>query len=209
MSAAQQICMNSTVLKKEFFTQTDTVGIARALLGKTLHTKFQGSHTSGIICETEAYCGVEDRGCHAYNGRLTDRTRIMYAEGGVAYVYLCYGIHNLFNVVTHTTGEPHAVLIRAIAPVGGINHMLKRRGLSDSTPQLAAGPGLVAQCLGLTTKHSGLSLFGEHIWITDAPVLPDNDIIAGARVGMNFSGPYKTIPWRFRIKGSPNTSKAR
>lgn len=201
--------MNTGTLKKEFYTQSDTVMIARALLGKTLHTHFDRRHTSGIICETEAYCGTADRGCHAYNGRLTDRTRIMYAEGGVSYVYLCYGIHNLFNVVTHTAGEPHAVLIRAIAPQEGTDTMLQRRGIAKANPQMAAGPGLVAQCLGLTTKHSGLSLLGDRIWISDAPAIAETDIIASARVGMNFTGPYHNIPWRFRIKGSPHTSKAR
>jgi DNA-3-methyladenine glycosylase len=201
--------MNSGILKKDFYTQADTVMIARTLLGKTLHTQFSRKHTAGVICETEAYCGTTDRGCHAYNGRLTDRTRIMYAEGGVSYVYLCYGIHHLFNVVTHTEGEPHAVLIRAIAPLEGIETMVKRRGISSVSDQLAAGPGLVAQCLGLTTKHNGLSLLGDQIWITNAPVVDDGNILASPRVGMNFSGPYHSIPWRFRIKGSPHTSKAR
>lgn len=201
--------MNKPKLKSAFYTNTDTVGVARALLGKTLVTQFDGNRTAGIICETEAYCGTEDRGCHAYNRRYTDRTRIMYAEGGVTYVYLCYGIHHLFNVVTHQANEPHAVLIRAIEPVEGIEAMLQRRDQKKFSPGLGAGPGLVSQCLGLTTKHTGISLLEDSIWITDAPQLPDASIISSPRVGMHFSGPYKTIPWRFRIAGSPFTSKAR
>jgi len=201
--------MNNLILKKSFYTQSDTIGIAKALLGKVLVTKFNGKTTSGIICETEAYCGKNDRGCHAYNGRYTERTKIMYLEGGVSYVYLCYGVHYLFNVVTHVEGEPHAVLIRAVEPLEGISTMLERRNIKNPTHELAAGPGLAAQCLGLTTKHNGISLNDDKIHIYDAnPISPDN-IIVSPRVGMNFEGPYKLIPWRFRILNSHFTSKAK
>lgn len=201
--------MNNFTLKKSFYTHSDTLGIARALLGKKLVTSFNGVTTAGIICETEAYCGIIDRGCHAYNGRFTDRTKIMYAEGGVSYVYLCYGVHYLFNVVTHSEGEPHAILVRAIEPVEGIDIMLKRRGVEKFTPQLGAGPGLVSQCLGLTTKHNGLSLMGQEIRICKGESINPEQIVASPRVGMNFTGPYKLIPWRFRIANSPFTSKAK
>lgn len=200
--------MNTARLKSSFYTNPDTVAVARALLGKKLVTHFNDIRTAGIICETEAYCGREDRGCHAYNGRYTDRTKIMYAAGGVSYVYVCYGIHQLFNVVTHAAGEPHAVLIRAIEAVEGIPYMIARRGKEVPISALGAGPGLVAACLGLTTKHTGISLLSDTIWIEDAPAIADAQIISSARVGMHFSGPYKTIPWRFRILDSPFTSKA-
>jgi DNA-3-methyladenine glycosylase len=200
--------MNNLILKKSFYTGTDTLAIAKGLLGKKLVTSIDGNTTAGIICETEAYCGTEDRGCHAFNGRLTDRTRIMYAEGGVSYVYLCYGVHYLFNVVTHVEGQPHAVLIRAIQPVDGLPTMLKRRKKEQFTPKLAAGPGLVAECLGLTTKHNGISLLSDTIHITNAKPIPPEQIVASPRVGMNFNGPYKLIPWRFRILHSPFTSPA-
>lgn len=201
--------MNSVKLKRSFYTNPDTVGVARALLGKKLVTHIDGKRAAGIICETEAYCGTADRGCHAYGGRFTDRTRIMYAEGGVSYVYICYGIHHLFNVVTHVSGEPHAVLIRAIEVVEGLPHIYKRRGSDIAHAALGAGPGLVSRCLGLTTKHNGLSLDGDTVLIEDAPEVPSQMVLSSARVGMNFSGPYKTIPWRFRILDSPFTSKAR
>ena len=196
-------------LIREFYTRTDTVAIAKELLGKKLVSNFNGQLTSGIICETEAYCGREDRGCHAYNGRLTPRTEIMYAEGGVVYVYLCYGVHYLFNVITHENNDPHAVLIRAIEPTDGIETMLSRRKIKQYNNSLAAGPGLVAQCLGFTTKHTGISLLENTIWIEDAETIVNKNIISSARVGMNFEGPYKLIPWRFRIKNSPFTSKAK
>ncbi len=201
--------MNNLILKKSFYTQGDTIGIAKALLGKKLVTAFNGKTTAGIICETEAYCGKDDRGCHAYKGRFTERTKVMYQEGGVSYVYLCYGVHYLFNIVTHVEGEPHAILIRAIEPIEGIETMLKRRNIQQYTQGLGAGPGLAAQCLGLTTKHNGISLIGDKIQICDAnPINPEN-IIASPRVGMNFEGPFKLIPWRFRILNSPFTSKAK
>lgn len=201
--------MNNSKIKKSFYTSADTVSIAKGLLGKTLVTNLNGQYTAGIICETEAYCGTTDRGCHAYNGRYTDRTKVMYQEGGMAYVYLCYGVHFLFNVVTHIAGQPHAVLIRAIEPTEGIDIMLSRSGAKKFTSNLAAGPGLLSKCLGLTTKQNGISLLEDTIWINTHAPLPSNQIIESARVGMNFSGPYKTIPWRFRIANSPFTSKAK
>lgn len=196
-------------LTKEFYRQPDTVGIAKSLLGKLLVTQFNREKTSGIITETEAYCGTADRGCHAYAGRYTNRTKIMYDEGGISYVYLCYGIHALFNVVTHAEGEPHAVLIRAIQPVDGLIYMLKRRGIKKFTPAIGAGPGLVTQCLGIEVKHSGSSLNDNKIWIENMESLSDDKIIESARVGMHFEGYYKTVPWRFRIRNSAYTSKAK
>jgi len=197
-------------LQKEFYTRTNTVQVGKDLLGKYLCSFVDGVLTEGIICETEAYCGAEDRGCHAYNRRYTDRTKIMYAEGGVAYVYLCYGIHHLFNVITHIEDEPHAVLIRAVEPVTGIDKMLKRTGKKIFNPSLAAGPGLVSQCLGFKTNHTGESLLGSRIWIEDrGNRITKKDIVASARVGMNFEGSYKMIPWRFRIRNSKFTSPAK
>ncbi len=196
-------------LQKEFYTRTDTVQVARELLGKKLISTFNGITTSGIICETEAYCGITDRGCHAYNNRYTERTKIMYAEGGVTYVYLCYGVHFLFNVVTHTRDNPHAILIRAIEPVDGLSAIIKRRNKKKADSGLGAGPGLVSQCLGFTTKHTGLSLLEDTIRIEEGEDIARKNIVESPRVGMHFEGPYKDIPWRFRIRNSPFTSKAK
>ena len=195
-------------LPKEFYRGSDTIAIAKKLLGKLLVTNFEGQYTSGIVTETEAYCGAEDRGSHAHNGRCTKRTAIMYESGGVSYVYLCYGIHCLFNVVTHIKNEPHAILIRAIQPVDGIEIMLERTGKNKFTPQLASGPGLVAQCLGIQLQHNGIDLTSDKICIEEYKT-NSFKIIESARVGMNFDGLYKTIPWRFRIAGSKYTSKAK
>ncbi|MFN3939205.1 MAG: DNA-3-methyladenine glycosylase [Chitinophagales bacterium] len=201
--------MQQVKLPKEFYTQSDTLHIAKSLLGKMLVTRFEKKTTGGIITETEAYCGTDDRGCHAYSGRYTQRTKVMYAEGGVSYVYLCYGIHRLFNVVTHKEGEPHAVLIRAIQPVTGLPFMLQRRGVEKFTPALGAGPGLVTRCLGIQLQHNGSLLNGHSIWIEDRDEIPLKNIIESPRVGMHFDGYYKTVPWRFRIAGSPYTSRAK
>ena len=197
------------MLTREFYIRPDTVAIAKDLLGKKLITSFGKKVTAGIIVETEAYCGEIDRGCHAYKRRFTERTKVMYEEGGLSYVYLCYGIHNLFNVVTHEKDQPHAILVRAIEPVEGIPHILKRMGRKHFDETIGAGPGLAAQCLGLTTKHTGISLLGNRIWIEEGKRIEKHEIIESARVGMNFDGPYKLIPWRFRIKNSKFTSKAK
>ncbi len=197
-------------LPKEFYTRSDTVEIARELLGKQLFSKFNNTITSGIIVETEAYCGPADRGCHAFNGRYTNRTKVMYEQGGVTYVYLCYGIHYLFNIITNIQNEPHAILIRAIEPKQGIDMMLQRTGRKKFDHSLGAGPGLVSQCFGFNTQHTGLSLISDEIWLEDAvEKIAKQSIIASARVGMNFEGHYKTVRWRFRIKNSAFTSKAR
>src|SRR5688572_17572419 len=106
----------SMKLPKDFYLQPNVVQISRDLLGKFLYTQIDGILTGGMIVETEAYSGENDKACHAHLGRRTNRTEIMYAEGGVAYVYLIYGIYNLFNIITNVAGRADAVLIRAIEP---------------------------------------------------------------------------------------------
>ena len=142
----------------DFYQREDVLAISHELLGKVLCTNFNGSLTTGIIVETEAYAGVADRASHAYGGRRTNRTEVMYSPPGTAYVYLCYGIHHLFNVVTNVEGVPHAVLIRAIEPIEGIDIMLQRRKMSKLLPKLTAGPGILSQALGISTQHSWISL---------------------------------------------------
>jgi DNA-3-methyladenine glycosylase len=196
-------------LPKQFYTGTDTLEIAKQLLGTTLCSNFNGIITKGKIVETEAYCGIEDRGCHAFKGRLTDRTKVMYQPGGVVYVYLCYGIHYLFNVITHIEGMPHAILIRAIEPIAGFEMILERTNRKKIDHTIGAGPGLVSLCMGFKKEHTGISLLSDEIWIDKGASIPKNKIIDSPRVGMNFEGEYKLIPWRFRIKDSIHISKAK
>jgi len=186
-------------LPPSFYQRSDVVAIAKELLGKWLFTCFPGDEaTGGIIIETEAYAGPEDRASHAYGMRRTRRTEVMYKSGGISYVYLCYGIHHLLNVVTNISDIPHAVLIRAIAPMVGISTMLKRRGKKECTPQLANGPGALCQALGINLSHNGLSFDSPTLWIEDRQhqVLPPH-IAEGPRIGIDYAGPDALLPWRF------------
>lgn len=193
----------------EYYQSLDVIKISQDLLGKLIVTEFNGKRSSGIIVETEAYKGPEDKASHAYNNRRTKRTETMFAQGGVVYMYLCYGIHHLLNIVTGPKDTPHAVLIRAIEPIDGIELMLKRRKLDTLKRNLTAGPGLVSQALGLTTKHDGLPLSASPIWLEDHLRVPKKDIIASPRVGVGYAKEHANLPWRFRIKDNPWTSPAK
>lgn len=197
------------LLTTGFYRGTDVVGIARALLGKILCTRDGDRVTTGRIVETEAYGGVSDRASHAHGGRRTARTETMYAPGGVAYVYLCYGIHHLFNVVTGPQDRPDAVLIRGLEPLEGVETMLARRGMKALQPRLTAGPGVLARALGITRSDDGLDLRGDRLWIEDDGFgVPAAHILAGPRVGVGYAGEDAKRAWRFRIKGSIYTSPA-
>ena len=198
-------------LQADFYQEEDVLTISKKLLGKILCSKFDSNLTSGIIIETEAYAGETDRASHAYNGRRTRRTEVMYAAGGTAYIYLCYGIHHLFNVVTNRDGIPHAILIRAIEPLEGIDIMLKRRNMKKLLPRLTAGPGILSQALGISIYNSGISLLDNQIWIEDnsnnSPI-GDFKIISSPRVGCEYAEEDANNPWRFRINGNPWVSPA-
>ncbi len=187
-------------LRQEFYTRDDVVGVARDLLGKVLCSEIDGHLTKAVITETEAYAGIEDRASHAYGGRRTQRTEPMFASGGVAYVYLCYGIHHLFNVVTGRRDNPHAVLIRAGSPLVGVEHMLARRSKSNADVKLLAGPGSLARGLGIRTEHTGTSLSGKTIWIEDHGIRVAGDAITvGPRIGVDYAGADAARPYRFVI----------
>ena len=198
-------------LTLEFYQRKDVLLISRELLGKVLCTNFHNKLTSGIIVETEAYGGITDKASHAYGGRRTQRTNIMYTKGGSAYVYLCYGIHHLFNVVTNVEGVPHAILIRAIQPLDGIDLMLQRRNIEKPILKLTSGPGILSQALGISIINSGSSLLGNKIWIENRKnQLIDNiNIISSPRVGIKFAGEDASNPWRFNIEGNPWVSLAK
>ncbi len=194
-------------LTKAFYTGDDVLEIAKELLGKILVTKWNGRVTSGRIVEVEAYNGITDKASHAFGGRRTKRNEIMYADGGVAYVYLCYGIHHLFNVVTNSKETPHAILIRALDPVKGIDEMLHRVGKDSLDNSLTRGPGNLSKALGLFTFHSGQSLLGKDLFIaSDDFVYNKNEIIASPRIGVDFAGKDALLPYRFYIKGNPFVS---
>lgn len=197
------------LLQPDFYLRDDVVKIARELIGKILVTRFDNEITSGIITETEAYAGITDRASHAFGGRLTGRTSVMYQTGGTAYVYLCYGVHSLFNVVTNAHGIPDAVLIRGIKPLVGIEKMLARFGKSKFENNLGSGPGKVSKCLGIHFSHSGLPITdvtGENkgnelkIWIEDNDlVMKEEDIKSGTRIGVDYAGEDAALPFRFLL----------
>lgn len=194
-------------LPLSFYKQKDVCVAAKALLGKLLVTNFNGVLTSGRIVETEAYNGVVDRASHAYGERRTSRTGIMYKAGGVAYVYLCYGIHHLFNVITNKEDVPHAVLIRAVEPVEGIEHMLQRTGKRKADHTLTRGPGNVSKALGIFVQHTGLDLCGDEIFIADDGYrVKPSLILATKRIGVDYAGPDALLPYRYIVKDNPYVS---
>jgi DNA-3-methyladenine glycosylase len=197
-------------LTKDFYQREDVVCISRELIGKYLFSNIDGLLTGGRIVETEAYKGPEDKACHAHLNRRTKRTEIMFWQGGVAYVYLCYGIHALFNIITGLQGYPHASLIRAIEPTAGLPVMLERRKKNNIEPSLTAGPGSLTAALGITCAHYGTDLTGNLIWLEDRnEQVAQEQIIASPRVGIGYAEEHIHLPWRFRLKGSQWTSKAK
>jgi len=198
--------MNS--LPRSFYLRGNVVVIAKELLGKTLLTQIDGTITGGIITETEAYAGITDRASHAFGNRRTSRTEVMYSEGGKAYVYLCYGIHSLFNVVTNNKDIPHAVLIRSIKPTMGIETMLIRSGKRFMDKEFGNGPGKVSKILGIHYNQSGMDLTkkpalnsGNGIWIEgEGTLVQPESIITGTRIGVDYAGQDAFLPYRFRIE---------
>ena len=185
-------------LPRTYYMNGDVVAVAHDLLGKVLVTNFDGILTAGIICETEAYAGAGDRASHAFEGRRTQRNEVMYAEGGTAYVYLCYGIHHLFNVVTNAADIPHAVLIRAIHPVAGLDAMRARRG--HSVRLTTGGPGTLTQALGIRTTHNGTDLLSGTLYIEDRSIHVPSDIVhTGPRIGVAYAGADALLPYRFHF----------
>ena len=197
------------VLDRSFYIRPDIVTIAKELLGKVLFTNSGGQLTGGVITETEAYEGITDRASHAYGGRRTGRTEIMYRIGGTAYVYLCYGVHSLFNIVTNLEDIPHAVLIRGIKPFAGIPVILERTGRTELTKNIADGPGKVSKALGIHYKDTGLDLTKrvnkstKGIWVEDKGIrINPAEILVSPRIGVNYAGEDALLPYRFFVIAS-------
>jgi len=187
------------ILPSSFYENPDVVDAARQLIGKVLCSKIGDVFTSGMITETEAYCGRNDKACHANNGLRTSRTEIMYGDPGHAYIYLCYGIHHLLNVVTNNNGLADAVLIRSIQPLEGVETMKKRR---DKTvvKNLTNGPGKLTQALGVTTALNGTYLSEPPLWIEDRKLDFDlTQLKSTPRIGVDYAGEHAKRPWRFML----------
>lgn len=195
-------------LPHSYYSNQDVLFIAQDLLGKVLFTELNGETTAGIIVETEAYFGVKDKASHAYGGRRTDRTEILYNSGGVSYVYLCYGIHHLFNIVTSVEGDPHAVLVRAVEPLIGKEIIELRRNMPASKSAISAGPGSAAKALGIDKSFNKKDLTENEIWIEDHGISYTKDeIVTGPRIGVAYAQEDALLPWRFFVKGNKYVSK--
>lgn len=188
-------------LPHEYYHDHNVVRLAKDLIGKVLYTRIGGKLTAGIITETEAYAGIIDKASHAFGDRRTARTEVMYSQGGISYVYLCYGIHYLFNIVTASEGVPHAVLVRAIKPYKGIEVILERRNSTTLKKGLCVGPGKVTSALGIDKKHNHLDLCGKTVWIEDEGIkINKKKILVGPRIGVDYAGEDAKLPYRFWVE---------
>ncbi|MDA8273595.1 MAG: DNA-3-methyladenine glycosylase [Deltaproteobacteria bacterium] len=208
--------MQSEILNRSFFTGNNVETIARELLGKFLLTNtFESGLTGGIVIEVEAYLGTKDMASHAYNDCRSNRNESLYKDGGIAYVYLCYGIHNMFNIVTNKAGIPQGVLIRGLIPVCGIDIMSERRGGGGSTKpynNLAIGPGNLTKALGIGMRHNGVLVCADdavkngnnldlEIFLEDRGIkIDENMIVASPRIGVNYAGEWAKKPLRFHLR---------
>jgi len=194
-------------LPREFYTRSDVLEVARDLLGKRLVVPGRnGSRVSGLIVETEAYRGPQDRASHAWNGRRTQRTETMYGPGGTAYVYFVYGMYNQFNVVTNVEEIPHAVLVRALEPAEGLE-VMRRRRRGRSEYQLTSGPGRLCLAMGIDRKLDKADLLGEHVWIEEGISISPRQMARGPRIGIDYAGKWIDKPWRFWVRDNPFVSR--
>ncbi len=192
-------------LPREFY-ERDTLNVAKDLLGKYLvHDSAEGT-VKGIIVEVEAYIGPNDAAAHTYKGLRSNRTEVAFGPGGFAYVYLIYGMHNCFNIVTNKAEKPEVVLIRALEPVEGISIMIKRRG-TDKLKNLCSGPGKLCSAMGITRADNGVNLCKDSLYLLDSPRIPEDQIQATPRINIDYAAEAKDYLWRFIIKGNKFVSK--
>lgn len=197
----------SRKLSRRFYELKDTVTVARNLLGKLLVVPdASGQRISGMIVETEAYLGIDDRAAHSYGGRRTARNEVMYGRAGHVYVFFVYGMYYQFNVVTGPPDHPHAVLIRAIEPVEGVEIMRERRGKMQDR-NLTSGPGKLCIALGIDRSLNGADLRGKQVWLENYRVLEPDQITTGPRIGIDYAGEDAARPWRFLLKDHKFVSK--
>ncbi len=186
------------------FFERNTLLVARELVGKKLVHHTTKGDIVGMVTETEAYCGINDRASHAYNGKVTTRNKVMYGDGGFAYIYLIYGMYCCLNIVTEKVGIPGSVFIRAVKPVEGIELMFKNRELESkfvgsNIYKLTNGPCKLCQAFGITKQMNGINICGDKLYILDAPKVNNKFIKTTPRVGIDCAGESKHYPWRFVV----------
>jgi DNA-3-methyladenine glycosylase len=195
------------ILQRQFYQQ-DILTVSKSLLGKTLVHKTDDGVTAGKIVETEAYSGPEDKAAHSSGGRRTPRNEVMYGEKGHAYVYLIYGMYNCINITAGSIpGKPEAVLIRALEPLEGVELMAKRRGCPEKPVNLTNGPGRLCIAMGISRAQNLQDLTVSPLYLEDAPEVPLDEIVASKRVGVDYAGEWKDLPWRFYVKNNLFVSK--
>lgn len=196
-------------LSREFYRRSDVLTVSKELLGKLLVVPgSDGKRISGKIVEVEAYRGPEDRASHAYGGRRTKRTETMYNPGGVAYVYFVYGMYYQFNVVSGVEDIPHAILVRALEPVEGLDIMRARRH-SHPDHNLTNGPGKLCIAMGIDRHLDGADLLGDRVWLEDFEKIPPRRIARGPRIGIDYAEEWIHKPWRFWIRDNRFVSRIR
>ena len=197
----------SPKLLRDFYLRSDTLRVARDLLGKLIVVPDdKGNRVSGMIVETEAYLGEIDRAAHSYGGRRTPRNEVTYGVGGYAYVFFIYGMYYQLNIVCSEVDSPHVVLIRAVEPVEGVEIMRERRGpMKDRN--LTSGPGKLCIALGIDRGFNGEDLLGNRIWLEDHLSFADSEIVVSKRIGIDYAGEDAEKPWRFWVKGNEFVSR--
>ena len=197
------VSMGSRKLVRADYADPDTPRVARLFLGKYLCVQAPDGYAEGMIIETEAYSGPDDAACHAFGNRRTARTEVMFAPGGVSYVYLCYGLHRMFNIVTGPQDRPQAVLVRSVSITAG-QDVVRRRRPNVLEKNWASGPGRVCAALGIGLGHNGLDLAGELIWIEDrGKRVPGCEVKCTPRIGVDYAGEWARKPWRFVWEPNP------
>lgn len=199
--------IQTTKLPREFYLRPDVLTVSRDLLGKLLVVPAaNGGRVSGKIVEVEAYRGPEDRASHAYGGRRTRRTETMYRIGGVAYVYFVYGMYYQFNVVSGVPGVPHAILVRALEPVEGIE-LMKTRRHSHPDHNLTNGPGKLCIAMGIDRQLDGADLLGDRVWLEEFETVSPRRVARGPRIGIDYAQEWIDKPWRFWIRDNTFVSR--
>ena len=186
------------ILTRDDYADPRPTRVARFFLGKFLCVRAPDGYAEGMITEVEAYGGAKDAASHAYGNRRTARTEIMFSPGGVAYVYFCYGMHRMFNIVTGPRDSPQAVLVRAVKITAG-HELVRRRRKGIAEKDWASGPGRVCAALGIEMRHNRHDLLaGEIIWMEDRGVkVPAREVRRTPRIGVDYAGAWAHKPWRF------------
>jgi DNA-3-methyladenine glycosylase len=200
-------------LSREFYLRPDTLEIAQDLLGKLLVVPTEtGERVSAMIVETEAYLGAIDKAAHSYGNRRTKRTETMFALGGTVYIFFIYGMYFQFNVVAGAIDTPHAILIRAVEPVEGVDVMRERRLRKNPNSKmtdknLTSGPGKLCIALGIDKTFNNADLLGDKIWLEDFNTFSTDQIACGKRIGIDYAEEFAEKPWRFWVKDNSFVSR--